>query len=66
MGQAVAREDRQLLPTDQRVHPVDDGDPRLDKVARIQARRRVDGHAVDVEFQVAPLGRTAVDGFAQA
>ena len=39
MRQAVARENRQLLPADQGVHPVDGRDARLDEVPRIDSGR---------------------------
>ncbi len=43
MRQAGAGEDRQLLPADQRVQPVDGRDAGLDELVRVVAGGRVDG-----------------------
>jgi hypothetical protein len=66
VGQAVAREDRQLLSSDEGVHPVDGRYPGLEEVPRVDAGRGIYRGAV----HVAPVRRDdlriAVGGPAQA
>ena len=62
--QTGCREDRQLLPTNQCIQPVNRGHTGLDKFRRIFTRRRVDGCAVDVQSFFGNDSRAAVNGVA--
>src|SRR5699024_7742287 len=65
VGQAGRREDRQLLPSYQRVQSVDCGHTGLDKLFRVASGRRVHGQAVDVHACLRQDLRSVVDGTAQ-
>ncbi|MBA7470796.1 hypothetical protein ES707_06083 [subsurface metagenome] len=65
VGQPVAREDGQLLATDQGVHTVDRRDAGLDEIAGILPGRGIDRPAVYVQLHLPRRGRTAVDGLTQ-
>ena len=63
--QAVSGKDRQLLAADQRVHPVNGRQARLDEFARIAPGEGVDRHAVHIAPVGGERGRTAVGRPAQ-
>ena len=60
MRKAGARENRQLLSPHQGIEPVDDGYARLDELAWIVARGRVQRLSVDVHALFGDHGRAAV------
>jgi len=66
VGEACAREDRELLPADEGVHPVDGGDARLDELLGGVAGIGVDGSAGDVKALLGDDLRAAVDGLPAA
>ena len=66
MGQARRGEDRQLLPPDQRVQPVDRGHAGLDKLLGIAPGSRVHRQAIDIHARVRQDLRPLVDRAAEA
>jgi len=64
--QAGRGEERDLLPTRDRVHAVDGRDARLDHLLGVGADLRVDGLALDVEVLLGEHAGALVDGLAGA